>query len=74
MCDVYSNSVLNIMVAASRDSHGGLFFSRNPLAVIAYEIRASWTGFRAGDLICYNISWSSDNVLATILHTRVWVV
>jgi hypothetical protein len=74
MCDVYSNSVLNIMAAASRDSHGGLFFSRNPLAVTACEIRASWTGFRAGDLICYDTSWSSDDVLATILHTRAWVV
>lgn len=83
MGDVYTNSTLNIMATASRDSHGGLYRNRDPEVVLKLvRVETAWThhtgtatemGARRNYYLADRDLWQ-DSVAEAPLNTRGWVL
>ncbi|CEI59924.1 hypothetical protein FVEN_g8270 [Fusarium venenatum] len=74
MEDVYSNSRLNIMATASRNSHEGLFRSRDPKHLALCIVESQWTD-AANDRfsIVQDEMWRTEMTNAP-LNQRGWVL
>jgi hypothetical protein len=74
MGKVYSNSYCNIAATAAKDSHGGLFFPRNPLDVHTASVDVFRSDHRYGGhyTLVSDMMWKTQ-LLATPLLKRAWV-
>ncbi|CAH0044471.1 unnamed protein product [Clonostachys solani] len=74
MGEVYSNSTLNVMATACRNSHQSLFRSRDQGELLHYTVRTEWDGIKPET--CYILSrWFWDNhTLFAPLNRRGWVL
>lgn len=74
MTEVYANSALNIAAMAARNSHRGLFRSRNPLAIIPCKVKATWNCYKTLDFFIAPNLGSLDEAANLPLNRRGWVL
>ncbi|KAF7507555.1 hypothetical protein GJ744_010346 [Endocarpon pusillum] len=71
MYDIYKNSHLNLMAAASSDSTGGLFYPRPPLAAFPRPLKIG-QGADTKD-VAQRYKFEADRLSSLVLLTRAWV-
>jgi Heterokaryon incompatibility protein (HET) len=73
MHEVYSNSYCTIAAATSKNSEGGLFYKRDPLAATPCKVQCSWNVNQSESFMCYDDKpWI--NVEFGSLYSRAWVL
>lgn len=74
MGEVYSNSTLNVMATACKNSHQSLIRSRDQGELLHYAVRTSWNGIKP-ETFYISSRWFWDNhTLFAPLNRRGWVL
>lgn len=74
MGEVYSNSTLNVMATACRNSHQSLFRSRDQGELLHYAVRTSWDGIEPEAFYVFSRFFWDKHTVFEPLHRRGWVL
>jgi hypothetical protein len=71
---IYKNALCNIAATASANSHGGLFFDRDPRIVRPAVTISQWSDCPPFTYQISKLHLWEDGVSEAVLHTRGWVL